>query len=107
MELYVLHALFSLNVASIQRDLVAWSNEEPIYLQDAPDWEEILRHFRGSELQNYFTKILEDNLKAMIKPQYVDSIPKAVKGKVGDLLNSKSEKGNLQEIIDVLGRSLT
>ncbi|KAI8831873.1 P-loop containing nucleoside triphosphate hydrolase protein [Chytridium lagenaria] len=31
--------------------------------KDAPDWEEILRHFRGSELQNYFTKILEDNLK--------------------------------------------
>lgn len=27
-------------------------------------------------LQNYFTKILEDNLKAIIKPQYVDHIPK-------------------------------
>ena len=33
-------------------------------------------NFRGSELQNYFTKILEDNLKAIIKPQYVDHIPK-------------------------------
>ena len=30
---------------------------------DAPDWQQILLHFRGSELQNYFTKILEDNLK--------------------------------------------
>lgn len=29
-----------------------------------PGWQEILTHFRGSELQNYFTKILEDNLKA-------------------------------------------
>lgn len=28
-----------------------------------PDWEDILKYFRGSELQNYFTKILEDNLK--------------------------------------------
>lgn len=28
-----------------------------------PDWNEILAHFRGSELQNYFTKIVEDNLK--------------------------------------------
>lgn len=28
-----------------------------------PDWQEILAYFRGSELQNYFTKILEDNLK--------------------------------------------
>jgi translation initiation factor RLI1 len=28
-----------------------------------PDWQDILKYFRGSELQNYFTKILEDNLK--------------------------------------------
>ena len=49
------------------------------YLQDPPDWTDILTHFRGSELQNYFTKILEDDLKAIIKPQYVDQIPKAVK----------------------------
>lgn len=48
---------------------------------DPPDWNEILTFFRGSELQNFFTKILEDNLKAVIKPQYVDQIPKAVKVK--------------------------
>ena len=47
--------------------------------QDPPDWTEILNYFRGSELQNYFTKILEDDLKAIIKPQYVDQIPRAVK----------------------------
>lgn len=47
--------------------------------KDPPDWTDILTHFRGSELQNFFTKILEDNLKAIIKPQYVDQIPKAVK----------------------------
>jgi ATP-binding cassette subfamily E protein 1 len=54
-----------------------------------PDWQEILNHFRGSELQNYFTKILEDDIKAIIKPQYVDHIPKAVKGKVQDILKAK------------------
>ena len=58
-----------------------------------PTWEEILRHFRGSELQNYFTRILEDNLKSLIKPQYVDNIPKAVKGTVGALLRAKDERG--------------
>lgn len=47
--------------------------------QNPPDWQEILTHFRGSELQNYFQKILEDDLKAIIKPQYVDNIPKAVR----------------------------
>ena len=47
--------------------------------QSPPDWQEILTHFRGSELQNYFTRILEDDLHAIIKPQYVDHIPKAVR----------------------------
>ncbi|KAG0255581.1 Fe-S cluster-binding ribosome biosynthesis protein [Actinomortierella ambigua] len=69
---------------------------------NAPDWQEILKHFRGSELQNFFTKILEDNLKAIIKPQYVDHLPKAVSGKVTDLLDSKLELDNRQRMIDDL-----
>lgn len=69
---------------------------------DPPDWSEILNHFRGSELQNYFTKILEDDLKAMIKPQYVDQIPKAVKGTVQQLLDKKNERNNIEEICDFL-----
>lgn len=63
-----------------------------------------MSHFRGSELQNYFTKILEDDLKALIKPQYVDQIPKAVKGTVGQLLDKKSELKNQDEICQMLGK---
>ncbi|KAJ8948787.1 hypothetical protein NQ318_022919, partial [Aromia moschata] len=68
---------------------------------EPPDWTEILSHFRGSELQNYFTKILEDDLKALIKPQYVDQIPKAVKGTVGQLLDKKDELQNQEEICEL------
>ena len=64
-----------------------------------PDWAEILTYFRGSELQNYFTKILEDHLKAIIKPQYVDHIPKAVKGSVGKILDAKNERGQKDVLI--------
>lgn len=62
---------------------------------DPPEWQEIIRYFRGSELQNYFTKMLEDDIKAIIKPQYVDNIPRAIKGpvqKVGELLKLRMEK---------------
>jgi ATP-binding cassette subfamily E protein 1 len=62
-----------------------------------PDWSEILEYFRGSELQNFFTRILEDNIKAIIKPQYVDNIPRAVKGKVNELLNRKCERAGVLE----------
>jgi len=44
-----------------------------------PDWQEILTYFRGSELQNYFTRILEDNLECKMKPQFVDKLAKQVK----------------------------
>ena len=67
-----------------------------------PDWTEILAYFRGSELQNYFTKILEDDLKAVIKPQYVDQIPKAVKGSVQALLDKKDELKSQDEVCKVL-----
>jgi translation initiation factor RLI1 len=50
--------------------------------EQLPDWETILAYFRGSELQNYFTRIVEEDLKATLKPQYVDHIPRAVRGNV-------------------------
>lgn len=69
---------------------------------NSPDWTDILTHFRGSELQNYFTKILEDDIKAIIKPQYVDQIPKAVKGSVQQLLDKKDDLGLQNDVCDTL-----
>ncbi|CDF33822.1 ATP-binding cassette, sub-family E (RLI), member 1 [Chondrus crispus] len=67
-----------------------------------PDWTEILNNFRGSELQNYFTKVLEDDIKAIIKPQYVDAIPRAIKGEVGEIVNRKDERDVADKIINEL-----
>ncbi|KAG7215198.1 hypothetical protein INR49_022697 [Caranx melampygus] len=64
-----------------------------------PDWQEILTYFRGSELQNYFTKILEDDLRAIVKPQYVDQIPKTVKDIVCDQLDlSHLRERNVEDL---------
>jgi len=35
--------------------------------EEPPEWKEILKFFRGSELQNFFQKMLENNMKALIK----------------------------------------
>src|SRR4051812_570299 len=69
-----------------------------------PDWQEILLNFRGSDLQNFFTKLLEDHIKAIIKPQYVDSIPRSVKGKVEEIVTRKDErnmKSTVYELLDL------
>ncbi|KAM3510291.1 hypothetical protein MY10362_000078 [Beauveria mimosiformis] len=70
-----------------------------------PDWEDVIKHFRGSELQNYFTKLLEDDLKAVVKPQYVDQIPKAVRGpekSVRHLIESRASLNNMKDVAEVL-----
>jgi ATP-binding cassette subfamily E protein 1 len=69
-----------------------------------PGWEEILKYFRGSELQNFFTQILEDRMKATIKPQYVDAIPRSskVKGTVEKILKERDDRSAAEDR-DVLG----
>ena len=70
--------------------------------QNPPDWEEIVKHFRGSMLQEYFQKMAEGKLKVSHKPQYVDKIPKVVSGNVGDLLEKVDERKKLDEIAEQL-----
>ncbi|KAM9906283.1 hypothetical protein OXX79_001644 [Metschnikowia pulcherrima] len=71
-----------------------------------PDWEDILKYFRGSELQNYFLKVLEDNISAIIKPQYVDNIPRALaKAAVKDvagILKAKNQRPEKFEYVTKL-----
>lgn len=79
-----------------------------------PEWSDIITHFRGSELQNYFNRMIEGNLKAIIKPQYVMHIPKVVKGIVDNVINAKCQKDESKETIisqlelnDVLSRPVS
>ena len=72
---------------------------------DPPTWEDILKYFRGNELQGYFTRILEENIRAIIKPQYVDHIPKAVKGQVGKIISAKDSRGVQEKMMRELDLS--
>lgn len=66
-----------------------------------------MRSFRKLRYSvDYFTKVLEDNLKAVIKPQYVDQIPRAVKGPdrtVSGILKGRTQMDNYEEILDAMG----
>jgi ATP-binding cassette subfamily E protein 1 len=71
--------------------------------EEEPSWNEILNYFRGSELQNYLTNLLEEEYKTLIKPQYVDRIPKAVSGTVGQILTKKDQLNLKDQLIEELG----
>ncbi|KAH6796347.1 hypothetical protein C2S51_037333 [Perilla frutescens var. frutescens] len=66
--------------------------------KNPPNWQEILTYFRGSELQNYFNRMLEDNLKPIVKPQFVDAIRRLAQGNVRQILSQKDERAMKQEL---------
>lgn len=59
-----------------------------------PEWKKILQHYRGNELQMYFTRVLEGALKPILKPQYVDAIARKSKKSVGEVIGHRSKVAN-------------
>ncbi|MEM3615049.1 MAG: ribosome biogenesis/translation initiation ATPase RLI [Candidatus Methanomethylicia archaeon] len=70
-----------------------------------PDWDDIIRFYRGSELQTYFEKLSQGKLRVFHKPQYLDRIQRMAKGSVGEALSRVDERGFLNEIKEALGLS--
>jgi len=70
--------------------------------KEPPDWPQLIQHFRGSTLQEYFQKLSDGKLKVVHKPQYVDKIPRVVSGKVGDLLEKVDERNKLGALTEQL-----
>ncbi|KAG9393297.1 ABC transporter ABCE [Carpediemonas membranifera] len=58
---------------------------------DEPSWDDILKRYRGSELQNFLKAVVEEDLKTASKPQYVDKIAKQMpRHPVGETLKRAS-----------------
>ncbi len=72
------------------------------HYDNPPDWTAIITYYRGSTLQEYFLKLSQNNLRIAHKPQYVDKIPRAVSGKVSELLEKLDERDNLKKIAEQL-----
>lgn len=69
---------------------------------EPPDWDAIIETFKGSELQNYFEAMQNDELKTVIKPQEISKLPKYAKGVVKDLLTNVDERGIAEEMKTLL-----
>jgi len=69
---------------------------------EPPEWTQLIQHFRGSTLQEYFQRLSEGNMKVVHKPQYVDRISRVVSGKVGELLEKVDERNKLGQLTEKL-----
>jgi len=70
---------------------------------EPPEWDEIIRRFRGTELQNYLKSLAGGKLRAVVKIQYVELAKRALKGTVKDLLKRADERGIYRDVIDYMG----
>ena len=71
--------------------------------ENPPEWDEILKHYSGTELKQHFDKIQQKQIRASIKPQQVHHIAEAFEGTGKELLDRYDERGVSRELIKELG----
>ena len=70
---------------------------------EPPEWEDILKFYKGTELKSHFEKIKNEDIRASIKPQQVHNVVNAFDGSGKELLAKYDERGVSGELIKKLG----
>jgi len=67
-------------------------------LGEEADYKKIIDFFKGTELQSFFEKVKDEEVKISYKLQQVELIAKSQKGKVRSLLKKVDEKNELDKV---------
>jgi ATP-binding cassette subfamily E protein 1 len=69
-----------------------------------PDWKEILKFFKGSDLKNFFTKMLKEDMKALLKIQFIDSVvnSKAANQVVSNRLREVDKRDLYRHVVSMM-----
>ncbi|MCX6661499.1 MAG: ribosome biogenesis/translation initiation ATPase RLI [Euryarchaeota archaeon] len=73
------------------------------YRKKKPSWDPVLEYYAGMELYEHFKALSEQNMTCVLKPQYVDQLPRIVKGKIKDVLKSSDTTDSFDAIVAKLG----
>ena len=71
--------------------------------EDEPSWGEIVEYYAGAELYEHFKSLASKEITSVVKPQYVDKLPRTAKGKIGDLLKKADTSGTFDSVVEKLG----
>ena len=69
---------------------------------EPPEWDDILKFYKGTELKSHFEQIKDGNIRASIKPQQVHNVVNAFDGTGKELLEKYDERGVSGELIKKL-----
>ncbi|KYK24885.1 ATPase [Thermoplasmatales archaeon SG8-52-4] len=65
-------------------------------------FDDIVEYYAGTELYDHFKKLSNNELTSVVKPQYVDKLPKIMKGKIKEVLKKADNSGKFDEIVEKL-----
>jgi ATP-binding cassette subfamily E protein 1 len=65
-----------------------------------PTWEKVIAKYAGTELGDYLNRVAAGKVKAVVKPQYVDKLGRAVKGTPRDLLTKADDRKVFDDLVD-------
>ena len=71
--------------------------------ENPPEWDEIFKHYSGTELKQHFQKIEQNQIRASIKPQQIHHLAEAFDGTGNELLDKYDERGVSRELVRELG----
>jgi ATP-binding cassette subfamily E protein 1 len=70
--------------------------------EESPDWDYVIDYFKGTENQTFFQKLSQKELTTVLKPQYIDRIPKIAKGTVHEILSKYNNEEKMLELQESL-----
>jgi len=70
---------------------------------DEPSWDDILEYYAGTELHNHFKSLASKEVKSVVKPQYVDRLPKIMEGKIRNVLKKTDSSDTFDIVVEKLG----
>ena len=70
---------------------------------EPPEWDDILKFYKGTELKSHFEDIKNGHIRASIKPQQVHNVVNAFDGSGKELLAKYDERGVSNELVKKLG----
>ena len=70
--------------------------------EEEPTWDDILYYYSGTELHEHFKSVANNEMTSVIKPQYVDKLPKIMKGEIREILKKSDNLGRFDEIVETL-----
>ncbi len=68
-----------------------------------PSWDPVIDYYAGTELQAHFKELAANTISCVLKPQYVDKLPKIITGKIKDILKKADNQNHYEHIISQLG----